>query len=73
MQKSDFNAAFEHPYANSNQDEFEAWFRAMMECVHKGDFEIIKAGGRNGDKKSDGRIISQETVCVDAARSARTF
>ena len=74
MQKSDFNDAFEHAYANSNQGEFETWFRAMMECVHKGDFEVIKAGGKHGDKKSDGRIISEETVfqCY-APESPATF
>ena len=74
MQKSDFNSAFEHMYSNCNQNEFEAWFRAMMECIHKGDFEFIKSGGRHGDKKSDGRIISGETVfqCY-APESPATF
>ncbi|MBO9453051.1 hypothetical protein J7426_22510 [Tropicibacter sp. R16_0] len=62
MQKSDFNATFEHAYVNSTQGEFEAWFRAMMECVYKGDFEFFKAGGQHGDKKSDGRPISEDTV-----------
>lgn len=62
MQKSDFNLAFNHSYSTNTQTEFETWFRLMMECVHKGDFEIIKAGGVHGDKKSDGRIISEETV-----------
>lgn len=74
MQKSDFNAAFEHAYTSSTQNEFETWFRVMMECVYKGDFEIIKAGGVHGDKKSDGRIISEEKVfqCY-APESPATF
>lgn len=62
MQKSDFNEAFNHAYSTNTQTEFETWFRVMMECIHKGDFEIIKAGGAHGDKKSDGRIISEETI-----------
>lgn len=74
MQKSDFNSAFEHSYSSNTQTEFEDWFRAMMECVHNGDFEIIKAGGPHGDKKSDGRIIPTGTIfqCY-APESPATF
>ena len=45
-----------------------------MECNHKGDFEFIKPGGQHGDKKSDGRIISEEKVfqCY-APESSVTF
>ncbi|KAK3286589.1 hypothetical protein CYMTET_5878 [Cymbomonas tetramitiformis] len=45
-----------------NQTRFEAWFSDLSACVWGNDFEPIKAGGQHGDKKSDGRRVSTETV-----------
>jgi len=46
----------------------------MAAAVLGSDFELIKAGGKKGDKKSDGRCISTETIyqCY-APESPKTF
>lgn len=74
MKKSDFDIYFKNAFATSNQSKFESWFASLAARVYGTDFEPIKAGGRNGDKKSDGRIISSETVfqCY-APESPSTF
>ena len=50
------------------------WFKSMAECIHGNDFEDIKPSGPRGDKKCDGRIISEDTIiqCY-APESPRTF
>lgn len=74
MNKSDFNLHFNLAFKTNNQSKFEDWFVSMAACVYGADFEQIKAGGPSGDKKSDGRLISTETVfqCY-APESERTF
>lgn len=74
MKKSDFDIHFGNAFATLNQTRFEDWFARMASRVYGIDFELIKAGGRNGDKKSDGRRISTETVfqCY-APESPKTF
>ncbi|WOI12890.1 ABC-three component system protein [Thalassospira lucentensis] len=74
MNKADFNQYFDLAFSKYNQTEFEEWFAKMAACVYGTDFEVIKAGGKHGDKKSDGRLISQETVfqCY-APESSSTF
>lgn len=74
MNKSDFDLHFDLAFATNNQSKFEDWFAAMAACVFGPDFELIKAGGRYGDKKSDGRRVSTETVyqCY-APESPKTF
>ena len=74
MNKSDFDLHFDLAFATNNQTKFEEWFAAMAACVFGADFELIKAGGHQGDKKSDGRRISTETVyqCY-APESPKTF
>lgn len=74
MNKADFNDYFDRMFDTSNQKRFEAWFSDLAACVWGNDFEPIKAGGQHGDKKSDGRRISTETVfqCY-APESQSTF
>ena len=74
MKKTDFDIHFGHAFATMNQSKFEGWFAAMACRVFGTDFELIKAGGQDGDKKSDGRRISTETVyqCY-APESPATF
>jgi hypothetical protein len=74
VEKSDFNIHFDNAFTSKNQSRFEDWFAAMACRVFGADFELIKAGGRHGDKKSDGRRISTETVfqCY-APESPATF
>ena len=74
MQKSDFNDHFDRMFETCDQTEFEVWFANLAGCVWGNDFEPIKAGGKYGDKKSDGRRISTETVyqCY-APESPQTF
>ena len=60
--KSDFDLFFDLNFTSLNQTGFEAWFAEMAACVYGVDFEIIKAGGQKGDKKSDGRRLSTETI-----------
>ena len=74
MQKSDFNDYFDQMFETCNQAEFEVWFTELAGCVWANDFERIKAGGKHGDKKSDGRRISTKTVyqCY-APESPQTF
>jgi hypothetical protein len=60
--KSDFDLFFDLNFSALNQTDFEKWFAAMAECVYGQDFEFVKAGGTKGDKKSDGRRISTETI-----------
>jgi len=62
MNRSDFNIHFDHAFQSKKKTEFEEWFCNMAHRVHGPDFEPIKAGGQKGDKKSDGRLISSETV-----------
>lgn len=62
MIKSDFDLYFDFAFKTNNQTKFEEWFAAMAACVYSTDFELIKAGGHHGDKKSDGRRISTETI-----------
>lgn len=74
MHKLDFNDHFDHKFNACNQSEFESWFAELAGCVWGNDFERIKAGGKHGDKKSDGRRVSMETVyqCY-APESPQTF
>jgi hypothetical protein len=74
MQKSDFNLYFDLAFRTMNQTTFETWFAELAGCVYGTDFEVIKAGGHKGDKKSDGRRISTETIyqCY-APESPATF
>ena len=74
MKKSDFNLHFDFAFGNYHHTEFEKWFADMAASVFDTDFESIKAGGIHGDKKSDGRRISTETIyqCY-APESPRTF
>jgi hypothetical protein len=74
MKKSDFDIYFSNAFATMNQTKFEGWFASMASRVYGTDFELIKAGGKNGDKKSDGRRVSTETVfqCY-APESPATF
>jgi len=74
MNKTDFDVHFGLAFATNDQTKFEDWFVEMAACVFGLDFELIKAGGHDGDKKSDGRRISTETVfqCY-APESPRTF
>ena len=74
MHKSDFNDYFDRMFDTCNQTEFEAWFAKLAYCVWGNDFEQIKAGGKQGDKKSDGRRVSKEIVyqCY-APESPQTF
>lgn len=74
MNKSDFNVHFDLAFQSKKTTEFEKWFTSMAQRVYGNDFELIKAGGRHGDKKSDGRLISSETIfqCY-APESSKTF
>ncbi len=74
MNKSNFDLYFDLALETNNQTKFEDWFAQMAACVFGADFELIKAGGHHGDKKSDGRRISTETVyqCY-APESSRRF
>ena len=74
VKKADFDIHFANAFATMNQSKFEGWFAAMACRVFGTDFELIKAGGKDGDKKSDGRRISTETVyqCY-APESPATF
>lgn len=74
MKKTDFIIHFDNAFATMNQTKFEDWFARMASRVYGADFELIKAGGKGGDKKSDGRRISTETVyqCY-APESPKTF
>lgn len=74
MNKADFNDHFDRMFDTSNQTGFEEWFAELAGCVWGSDFEPIKAGGHHGDKKSDGRRVSTETVfqCY-APESPATF
>lgn len=74
MKKTDFDIHFDNAFATMKQSKFEGWFAAMAGRVFGTDFELIKAGGQDGDKKSDGRRISTETVyqCY-APESPATF
>lgn len=74
MEKSDFNIHFDNAFATMSQSKFEGWFVAMASRVYGADFELIKAGGNDGDKKSDGRRVSTESVfqCY-APESPATF
>lgn len=62
MNKIDFDIHFDNAFATLSQTRFEDWFARMASRVYGTDFELIKAGGRHGDKKSDGRRISTETI-----------
>lgn len=53
---------FDYNFSSLNQTGFEEWFAAMAECAYGENFELIKAGGSKGDKKSDGRHLSTETI-----------
>ncbi len=72
--KSDFDLFFDLNFSSLNQTDFEKWFAEMAQCVFGTDFELIKAGGVKGDKKSDGRRLSTETIfqCY-APESPATF
>ncbi|MBX4935187.1 ABC-three component system protein [Rhizobium bangladeshense] len=60
--KSDFDLFFDFNFKDLNQTEFEKWFADLAACVFGMDFELVKAGGKSGDKKSDGRRVSIETI-----------
>lgn len=62
MQKHDFDPDFDQAFSSKRMNDFEDWFCEMSENVWGTDFERIKAGGKYGDKKSDGRLVSAEHV-----------
>lgn len=74
MKKSDFDPHFQIAFSTMHQSKFEGWFATLASRVYGTDFELIKAGGKYGDKKSDGRRISTETIyqCY-APESPKTF
>lgn len=74
MNKADFDVHFDLAIKSRTQTKFEEWFSEMAAAVYGTDFEAIKAGGVHGDKKSDGRRISTDTVfqCY-APESPQTF
>ncbi|MEX1034318.1 MAG: ABC-three component system protein [Sneathiella sp.] len=74
MNKSDFTRFFDQKFQTCNQGDFEKWFAELAACAWGNDFELIKAGGKDGDKKSDGRRVSTETVYQSyAPESSSTF
>ncbi|QQA42579.1 ABC-three component system protein [Pelagovum pacificum] len=74
MHKADFDEYFDRMFETCNQTRFEDWFAELAHCAWGTDFETIKAGGKHGDKKSDGRHRPTETIyqCY-APESASTF
>ncbi|WP_290485466.1 ABC-three component system protein [Hyphomonas sp. UBA3195] len=74
MNNEDFCSDFDSAFSTHKQTDFEEWFCDMAELVWGSDFEKIKPGGPQGDKKCDGRLISAETVfqCY-APESPSTF
>lgn len=74
MHRSDLNKYFDQLFDSSKKVAFEEWFAELAGCVWGNDFQLIKAGGQHGDKKSDGRRKSTETVfqCY-APESPATF
>lgn len=72
--KSKFDPFFELCFLSYQMADFESWFTRLCFAVYGDDFELIKAGGVSGDKKSDGRRISTETIyqCY-APESSATF
>lgn len=74
MNKHDFNSDFDTAFQTKKMTEFEDWFCQMAELVWGLDFERVKSGGKYGDKKSDGRLISAERVFQSyAPESIATF
>lgn len=74
MNKLDFNKFFDQKFDTCKMGDFEAWFSELAACAWGNDFELIKAGGVHGDKKSDGRRISAEVVFQSyAPESPATF
>ncbi len=73
-QKSDFNIYFEQRFNSAKKTDFENWFAKLASRRYGSEFELIKAGGQRGDKKSDGRHISDEVIfqCY-APESSTTF
>ena len=74
MKRTDFDIHFDNSFATMKQSKFESWFASMATRVYGTDFELVKAGGQHGDKKSDGWRISTKTVyqCY-APESPSTF
>lgn len=74
MNKFDFLNDFDQAFKTKSMTDFDTWFCQMAEKVWGLDFEKIKPGGKHGDKKSDGRLISLERVfqCY-APESPSTF
>ena len=60
--KSEYDLYFDKRVLSANMTEFENWFAEMAQAVFGIDFELIKASGKRGDKKSDGRRLSTETI-----------
>ena len=74
MNRPDFDRFFHQKFDTCKMVEFEAWFAELAAGVWGNDFELIKAGGQHGDKKSDGRRISTECVYQSyAPESPATF
>lgn len=72
--RAKFEPLFDLNFVGCKKTDFEDWFANLAECAFGDDFELIKAGGKHGDKKSDGRRISTETIyqCY-APESPATF
>jgi hypothetical protein len=74
MHKPEFNKFFDQKFDTCKKDDFETWFAELAAAAWGNDFELIKAGGKHGDKKSDGRRVSAETVYQSyAPESSTTF
>jgi hypothetical protein len=72
--KAAFDTFFDLQFATAKKTDFEKWFAHLAACVFGSDFELIKAGGVHGDKKSDGRHIPTETIYQSfAPESPATF
>lgn len=60
--KLKFDSFFDLCFLTYKMTDFESWFAKLCFAAYGDDFELIKAGGSSGDKKSDGRRISTETI-----------
>ena len=74
MNNSDFISDFDNAFSSKKKTEFETWFTRMAEQVWGTNFDVIKAGGTHGDKKSDGyHIPSNRIFQCYAPESPNTF
>ena len=62
VQRLFYDREFRHAFLTKKGEEFQAWFEELAGRAYGPDFEAVRSYGRQGDRKCDGRQVSNGTI-----------